>query len=34
VHSHDQKEHPMRAAGTDFDDDLRLVTLPDGEHRN
>ena len=32
VYSHDQKEHPMHAAGTDFsdlDDDLRLVTLPD-----
>ena len=32
VYSHDQKEHPMHATGTDFpdlDDDLRLVTLPD-----
>ena len=32
VYSHDQKEHPMHATGTDYadlDDDLRLVTLPD-----
>jgi excisionase family DNA binding protein len=32
VYSHDHKEHPMHATGTDFahlDDDLRLVTLPD-----
>ena len=33
VYSHDQKEHPMHATGTDFDglydDDLRLVTLLD-----
>ena len=32
VYSHDQKERPMHATGTDFaglDDDLRLVTLPD-----
>ena len=32
VYSHDQKEGPMHATGTDFadlDDDFRLVTLPD-----
>lgn len=31
VYSHDQRECPMRATGTDYadlDDDLRLVTLP------
>ena len=32
VYSHDQKEHPLHATGTDFadlDNELRLVTLPD-----
>ena len=32
VYSHDHKERPMHATGTDFadlDDDLRLVTLPE-----
>ena len=32
VYSHDQKERPMHATGTEFadlDDDLRLVTLPE-----
>ena len=32
VYSHDLKERPMHATGTDYadlDDDLRLVTLPD-----
>jgi excisionase family DNA binding protein len=32
VYSHDQKERPMHATGTDIadlDDDLRLITLPE-----